>query len=645
MRLLCFGDVRHGLRAADRVGSVLMILRPMDPKLLLLSLALPGASLALGLGDIRVDSALNQPLTAQIDLLGASPDELTGLKAAIADPEIFQRRGLDRGPYLSAISLTVGQDKQGHPILLVRSTEPVSEPVVTFLVDLRSPAGQLIRECSLLLDPAVAAPARADATPITAPEAAATASILAEIAAQPAPTIIMPPDRVVVTLDSNPQINLYTVAPRDTLDRIVRLAGAHSHSDRHRMMLAIFRANPDAFQSNLNLLRSGATLHLPSAAEVAAISGDNADREFIAQMTGWRATSRRTRPAAPATVTVAVGPTDQGKSEPEVTEPSVAELRSQVESLQKSLADLTQQIKQVPTLPPPEVVAAEVLAEANAPTEIAPSPPPREVRPAPARPRATRYVPVAAGLGLILAAGAWFFGRRRSKNAGHAKASAEPLQSTFPDENSSEVDSTGDSSPRFTPGTIAASLFVEASGRETPAAPLAAPSATSELRRFRSAQNPDPADAEPTVNLTAPNISDAEATVVLAPRVEVDGDTIEHKFAFYNPESAVNTTHVMIASGLHQRPAFVERRKNPVDVLRQALEREPHRSDLRLKLLELYYSAASQNRRAFLEIARHLAKDQQLITEKDWAQIAQMGRLIAPDDELFATGNDHQAVA
>jgi hypothetical protein len=62
-------------------------------------------------------------------------------------------------------------------------------------------------------------------------------------------------------------------------------------------------------------------------------------------------------------------------------------------------------------------------------------------------------------------------------------------------------------------------------------------------------------------------------------------------------------------------------------------------------LLELYYSAASQNRRAFLEIVRHLAKDKQLIAGKDWAQIAEMGRLIAPDDELFAAGNDHQAVA
>src|SRR5271154_982081 len=334
MRLLCFGDVRHGLRAADRVGSVLMILRPMDPKLLLLGLALPGASLALGLGDIHVESALNQPLAAQIELLGAAPDELTGLKAAIADPEIFQRHGLDRAPYLSAIALTVSQDKQGHPVLLLRTTEPLAEPLVTFLVDLRSPAGHLLREYSLLLDPAAPAPARTDPTPVPAP---APAPALAQTAAPATPMIIMPPDRIVATSDSAPLINLYTVAPRDTLDRIVRLAGAHSQSDRHRMMLAIFRANPEAFQANLNLLRSGATLHLPSAAEVAAISADDADREFFAQVAGWRAVSRRTRLASPAAVAAAASPADEGNSAAEAGEPSVAELRSQVESLQKSL--------------------------------------------------------------------------------------------------------------------------------------------------------------------------------------------------------------------------------------------------------------------------------------------------------------------
>ena len=80
-------------------------------------------------------------------------------------------------------------------------------------------------------------------------------------------------------------------------------------------------------------------------------------------------------------------------------------------------------------------------------------------------------------------------------------------------------------------------------------------------------------------------------------------------------------------------------------MLRQAIEREPHRSDLCLKLLELYYTAAAENRRAFLEASRHLAKNDELATEEDWSRIAAMGRAIAPDDELFCDSMDNKAVA
>jgi len=74
-------------------------------------------------------------------------------------------------------------------------------------------------------------------------------------------------------------------------------------------------------------------------------------------------------------------------------------------------------------------------------------------------------------------------------------------------------------------------------------------------------------------------------------------------------------------------------------------EREPDRADLRLKLLELYYTAAAQNRRAFLEVTRQLAKNANLTSAKEWSQIAQMGRTIAPDDELFSDSRDNEAVA
>jgi hypothetical protein len=131
----------------------------------------------------------------------------------------------------------------------------------------------------------------------------------------------------------------------------------------------------------------------------------------------------------------------------------------------------------------------------------------------------------------------------------------------------------------------------------------------------------------------------------LAPDLEAGGDTVEEKFGFFNPESNTNTTHVIMGSALNEPPPFVERRKNPADVLRQAIEREPQRSDLRLKLLELYYTAAAENRRAFVEATRQLAKTEKLASAEDWSRIADMGRAIAPDDELFSDGMDDKAVA
>jgi hypothetical protein len=132
---------------------------------------------------------------------------------------------------------------------------------------------------------------------------------------------------------------------------------------------------------------------------------------------------------------------------------------------------------------------------------------------------------------------------------------------------------------------------------------------------------------------------------MLAPDYDVIGDTVEQKFSFFNPESANNTEHVVMGSGLQARQPFVERRKNPADVLRQAIEREPERSDLRLKLLELYYTAAAENRRAFLDATRQLAKNERLASTEDWARIADMGRTIAPDDELFSHDLDDKRVA
>jgi pilus assembly protein FimV len=79
-----------------------------------------------------------------------------------------------------------------------------------------------------------------------------------------------------------------------------------------------------------------------------------------------------------------------------------------------------------------------------------------------------------------------------------------------------------------------------------------------------------------------------------------------------------------------------ERRTSIVDVLRAAIDKEPDRNDLRLKLLELYYAAAATNRQGFLEIVQKLANERDLLADGEWEKVAFMGRQIAAENPLFS---------
>jgi pilus assembly protein FimV len=89
-------------------------------------------------------------------------------------------------------------------------------------------------------------------------------------------------------------------------------------------------------------------------------------------------------------------------------------------------------------------------------------------------------------------------------------------------------------------------------------------------------------------------------------------------------------------SVLNEQVVAKERRTNLADVLRLAIEREPDRHDLRMKLLELYYAAAATNRQAFLEVVQKFAGDRDYLQPDQWDKIAFMGRQIASDNPLFS---------
>ena len=149
------------------------------PRLMLMACLLsPSLSWALGLGEIHLNSSLNEPMNAEIDLIAAGPDELTALRATLASKDSFSRYGIDKPPFLSTLTFKVGKSREGRDVLLVRSTDSIPEPFVTFLVEVNWARGRLMREYTVLLDPPVYTPGEraSTAAPVTAPSSAPAAT-------------------------------------------------------------------------------------------------------------------------------------------------------------------------------------------------------------------------------------------------------------------------------------------------------------------------------------------------------------------------------------------------------------------------------------------------------------------------------------
>src|SRR5262245_42643879 len=138
---------------------------------LLAFLLLPGISLALGLGDVKLNSPLNAPLHAEIELVNATAEDMATLEAKLASKDTFARYGLDWPPFMSGVTVTRDRSASGAQILRIKSTETVTEPFLTLLIEATWARGRLVREYTVLLDPPVFAPNSVSAAPVAAPSA------------------------------------------------------------------------------------------------------------------------------------------------------------------------------------------------------------------------------------------------------------------------------------------------------------------------------------------------------------------------------------------------------------------------------------------------------------------------------------------
>lgn len=270
------------------------------------SFALSNYASALGLGEVKLKSTLNQPLSAEVQLLdtkGLSPEQII---VGLASSAEFERNGLDFVHFYTEFKFEVALDGPTGPVVRITSRNPVREPYLNFLVEAKWTSGRLLREYTLLMDlptyddAASQAVQAAKKTPASKPTPAPVAEKKAEVATpvtqSPANTAEEPEAKPEIIAEQDQPSKKSSggsgtygpVGDKDTLWEIALAVRPDTSVGVHQTMLALQRLNPEAFiRGNINLLKKGQVLRVPDANEISSVSQSEAVRQFNAQTAEW----------------------------------------------------------------------------------------------------------------------------------------------------------------------------------------------------------------------------------------------------------------------------------------------------------------------------------------------------------------------
>lgn len=238
-------------------------------------------ALALGLGMIQVKSGLNEPLVAEIPVTGG-PDETASVSVALAAAADFERVGLSRSRILVPLEFAVATGAKGNAVIKVTTKEPVRDPFLDFLIEVNWAKGKLLREYTVLLDPPTMAPAikgsRASTTPVRdGATPAASAQLPSAKPSKPAGKPARTTDTAAAAPAATPAPTSAAageygpVAAGETLWEVAAATRPDESVSLNQVMVALLRSNPGAFyRDNINALKRGAILRVPSADEIRA---------------------------------------------------------------------------------------------------------------------------------------------------------------------------------------------------------------------------------------------------------------------------------------------------------------------------------------------------------------------------------------
>ncbi len=257
---------------------------------LAVSLALGTVSVpvhALGLGELSSKSGLNQNFSGDITLLSVQAEELDAVRVKLADADAFERAGVERPFYLSLLRFEPTLTAKGATVIRVTSEFPIREPFLNFLVEVNWPNGRLLREYTVLLDP----PTTTMRRPAQVAPAAQTRSAAPVPAAAPPRPAAAPAKTTgqVQPVVAGGGTEYGPVKSNDTAWSIAKQLRPRGVS-MEQMMIALLNANPNAFvDGNINRLRKGQILRVPSAAEIQEMSRAQARQAYREQQDAWLA--------------------------------------------------------------------------------------------------------------------------------------------------------------------------------------------------------------------------------------------------------------------------------------------------------------------------------------------------------------------
>ncbi len=336
------------------------------------SCLLAGQASALGVGDITLHSALNQPLDADIELLDVGDLGADEIEVRLAGADVFAAAGVERLQFLNELRFSPVLQGRGGNRIHVSSSRPVQEPYLNFLVEVARPNGRIVREFTVLLDPlgytprmlpaarSGIEPQRQSSTPVPAPRSAA---VVVD------PALLEPGDEYL----ARPNDNLWAISGR--------LRGA-GNADRAQLMEALYQLNPQAFvNADRHRLKAGARLRLPAGYQPERGAPGAVKEAAVEVLPPADAAVVENAPAA------LVEAQRQADAEAEALARQREELSQRMDDLQRQLQALQEQLQQRdhqvaelqqqlarrqavrPAAPPPAAAAPSVAQPVETPTD------------------------------------------------------------------------------------------------------------------------------------------------------------------------------------------------------------------------------------------------------------------------------------